>query len=111
MAVYPTSKVHRVSRRKLGRGQYPPISPISLTVTSSGSTATFTSAVPLVISGTVPVAVAGGPTFISQAIVSPYVFSQTFSEAVATHTYSIPAGATNIRSAQGGVTVGESGTF
>lgn len=111
MAVYPTSKVHRVSRRKLGRGQFPPIAPIALTVTSTADTATFTSAVPLVISGTVPVTVAGGPTFVSQAIVTPYQFTQLFSAALATHTYSIPANAANIRSAQGGVTVGETGTF
>lgn len=111
MAVYPTAKVHRVSRRKLGRGQFPPIAPITLNVTSSGSVATFTSTVPLVISGTVPITVAGGPTFVSQAIVTPYVFTQTFSAALATHTYAIPANAANIRSTQGGVTVGETGTF
>lgn len=111
MATYPTSKVHRPNRRKLGKGQYPPISPVSCTITATGSVATLTFPVPVVVSGTIPLTVAGGPTFVSQAIVSPYVVTQTFSAALTTHTYSLPANAANVRSQQGGVTVGETGTF
>ena len=111
MAVYPTSKVHRTSRRKLGRGQYPPIAPLSLALTSALDVITFTSTVPLVVSGIVPVTLSTGGPVLSQAIVSPYVFTQTYTSSVAAATYSLAANAPNVRTAQGGVTVGESGTF
>jgi hypothetical protein len=111
MAVYPTSKVHRVSRRRLGRGQYPAIAPLSLTLTASGDVVTFTSTVPLVVSGQVPLTLGASVTYVSQSIVSPYVFTQTYSASVATSTYVLPPGAPNVRTSQGGVTVGESGTF
>jgi hypothetical protein len=111
MAVYPTSKVHRVSRRRLGRGQYPPIAPLALALTAAAETITFTSTVPLVVSGIVPVTLSVGGPVLSQSITSPYVFTQTYTTSVAAATYSLAPNAPNVRTAQGGVTVGESGTF
>lgn len=110
-ASYPGPKVHRTNRRKLGRGQYPVPAGFTFTVTDSGSVATLTSSVPLVVSGIIPLTVAGGPTFVSQTIVSPYVVTQTFSAALTTHTWTIPANAANVATQMGGKTVGQSGTF
>ena len=111
MASYPTSKVHRASRRKLGKGQYPTSLGITVAVTDSGSVATLTFSRPVVVSGTIPMTVAGGPTFVSQTVVSPTVVTQTFSAALTTHTYSIPSGAANVSSYQGGQLEGAAGTF
>jgi hypothetical protein len=108
---YPGPKVHRVSRRKLGRGQYPTSNGVSVVVTDSGSTATLTFSRPVVVTGTIPVTVAGGPTFVSQTVVSPTVVTQTFSAALTTHTYSIPSGAANVATYQGGQLIGAAGTF
>lgn len=110
-ASYPTANVHRVSRRKLGRGQYPGAAGVAATITATGSVATLTFAAPVVISGTVPFSVAGGPTFVSQSVTSPTVMTQTFSAALSGHAYTLPSNANNVRTPQGGVTIGESGTF
>lgn len=111
MATFPTSNVHRVNRRKLGRGQFPSAAAVAVAVTSSGSTATMTFAGAVVVAGRIPLAVAGGPTFVSQAIASPTVVTQLFSAALATHTYSLPANAANVKTPQGGGNAAVAGTF
>lgn len=111
MAAYPTANVHRPSRRSLGKNQYPTSLGVIPVVTSAASVATITFSRPVVVTGIIPMTVAGGPTFVSQAIVSPTVVTQTFSAALATHTYNLPAGAAHVASYQGGQTVGAAGTF
>lgn len=111
MATYPGPKVHRVSRRHLSKGQFPAINGAVATITSTASTATITFQTPVVVAGIIPLAVIGGPTFVSQTVVSPTVVTQTFSAALATHTYNLPSNAANVATFQGGKTVGESGTF
>lgn len=108
---YPGPKVHRVNRRKLGRGQYPTTNGISVVVTDSGSTATLTFSRPVVVTGIIPANVSGGLTVTTQTIVSPTVVTQLYSAALTTHTYSIPAGAANVSSYQGGQLIGAAGTF
>lgn len=110
-ATYPTGKVHRVSRTKLGRGQYPSAPGVACTLTASGSTMTLTFSSPVVVSGVIPVTVAGGPTFVSQAITNSTVVTQTWSASLTTHAYTLAANANNVASFQGGKTIGESGTF
>lgn len=108
---YPGPKVHRTSRRKLGRGQYPGSTGITVVITDTGSVATLTFSRPVVVTGIIPLTVTGGPTFVSQAIVSPTVVTQTFSAALTTHAYSLPANAANVSSYQGGGVAGTTGTF
>ena len=57
MPSYPTPKVHRRSRRKLGRGQYPAIPAALPTVTAAASTVTVTYDPPVIVSGPVGLAV------------------------------------------------------
>lgn len=111
MASFPGPKVHRVNRRKLGRGQFPTPAAVTPVITSAASVATITFPVPVVVSGVIPLAVVGGPTFVSQTIVSSTVVTQTFSAALSTHTYSLPANAANVKTAQGGGTAAVAGTF
>lgn len=111
MASYPTSKVHRTNRRKLGKGQAPTVPGVSVVVTDTGSVATLTFSRPVVVTGTIPLVVAGGPTFVSQAQVSSTVFTQTFSAALSAKTYSIASGAAGVSTYQGGQLIGTAGTF
>lgn len=111
MASYPTGKVHRRNRRGLGKGQSGYQALVTVAVTDTGSVATLTFSQPVVVSGQIPFTVAGGPTFVSQAIVSPTVVTQTFSAALTTHTYALPSNAANVRTYQGGAVAGTAGTF
>lgn len=108
---YPGSKVHRVSRRKLGRGQYPTSNGVTVVVTDTGSTATLTFARPVVVTGNIPMTVSGGTTLTSQTIVSPTVVTQVYSSALTTKTYNLPSGAANVATYQGGQVIGAAGTF
>jgi hypothetical protein len=107
---YPTAKVHRVSRRKMGRGQYPAAMQVTVAVTASASTATLTFARPVVVTGTIPMTIAG-KTLVSQTIVSPTVVTQLWSGALTGLAYAIPSMPANVMSYQGGQVVGTMGTF
>jgi hypothetical protein len=107
---YPSGKTHRVNRRKLGRGQYPTNVGVTVTATLSGEIVTMAFSMPVVVSGTIPLTVAGG-TFVSQTINSPQSVSQTFTGTITTSTWSIPANAANVASHQGGTVQAAAGTF
>jgi hypothetical protein len=108
---YPGPKVHRVNRRKLGRGQYPAGNSVTVVVTDTGTVATLTFARPVTVTGPINLNVAGGPTYVSQAIVSPTVVTQTYSAALTSHTYTINGNTPNVSTYQGGGVAGTSGTF
>lgn len=107
---FPGAKVHRVNRRKLGRGQATTALGVAATVTGSGSTVTITFARPVVVTGVIPLTVAT-LTLTTQTIVSPTVVTQLMSGAVATHAWTLPAGANNVSTYQGGPVLGSTGTF
>lgn len=111
MATYPGPKVHRVARRKLGRGQYPTSPSVTITVTSTSMTATLTFSVPVVVSGTIPMTVSGGTTLTTQTQTSPTVVTMLFSATLATKTYALAANAPQIKTMQGGGNNSVSGTF
>lgn len=107
---YPGPKVHRVNRRKLGRGQFPTAVGVAVSVTGASATATLTFARPVVVSGPIPLNVAS-LTATTQTVVSPTVVTILFSGTLATHTWTLPAGAANVMTQQGGPVLGASGTF
>lgn len=113
MASYPTSKVHRVSRRKLGKNQYPTNNGVGVALTAATTTLTLTFNRPVIVTGTIPVVVTTGtvPTFVSQAVVSPTVVTQTYSATLVGHTVTVPGGAANVSTYQGGQVIGQSATF
>lgn len=111
MSSYPGGKVHRPSRRHLGKGQYPTSANITVAATSTGTTnVTLTFARPVTVSGPIGVTVAT-LTLVSQAIVSPTVVTQVWTGNVATHAYTVPSNDPHVSSYQGGALVGTSGTF
>lgn len=111
MASYPGPKVHRPSRRKLGRGQFPAALGVAVAVTSTGTTnVTLTFARPVVVTGTINNTVAT-KTLVSQTVVSPTVVTQVWSGNVTGLAFTVPANANNVMSQQGGAVLGATGTF
>lgn len=109
---YPGAKVHRVSRRKLGRGQFPSATTLTAVLTDATTVLTITFNRPVVVTGTIPIVVTGGvPTFVSQTVVSPTVVTQTFSATLVGHTVTLPSNAANVSSYQGGSVAGVSASF
>jgi hypothetical protein len=107
---YPGPKVHRVNRRKLGRGQYPAPTAVTCTVTGSVDTATLTFSRPVVVTGPIPFTVAT-LTVVSQTIISPTVVQILMSGALSTNAYNLPSNAANVSTYQGGGVAGVSGAF
>ena len=77
MASFPGAKVHRESRRKLGRGQSVQQTPVTITATASTVTVTYTLNRPCVINGMVPTVTSNG-ALSSQHVTSPTQFEQVF---------------------------------
>lgn len=111
MATFPTGKVHRTNRRKLGKNQSPTMNGVAVAVSSSGTTnLTMTFNRPVVVTGNIPSTVATR-TLVSQTIVSPTVVTQVWSGNVTALAYTVPAGAANVSTYQGGPVMGTTGTF
>lgn len=110
MASFPGSKVHRESRRKLGRGQTIQQTGAILSATVSTVTVTFTLNRPCVIDGIVPVTTTSG-AFVSQTILSPTSFQQVFTMTQAAATLTIAQNCGAIRTFQGGGNQAFSVTF
>jgi len=110
MASYPGAKVHRVSRRKLGRGQHVQAPAVIATPTASTVTVTINFNVPVVVRGNLDLHTSVG-TLVSQTVVSSTEIQQTYSVSVAAATWSITAGDPAISSMQGGQLAAASGTF
>jgi hypothetical protein len=65
---------------------------------------------PVVVTGAIPITVAT-LTRSTQTVVSPTVVTVLMSGTVATHAWTLPAGAANIATYQGGPVLGSAGTF
>jgi hypothetical protein len=111
MASYPSQKAHRVSRRKLGRGQSNPALGTTVALTTTGTTnLTMTFARPVTVSGVIPVTSAG-LTIVSQTVVSSTVVTQVWSASIAAASVVFPSNAANVTTYQGGGVAGTSVTF
>lgn len=111
MASFPSPKVHRASRRKLGRNQFPSGQVATVAVTSSGTTnVTMTFSKPVVVTGTIPITV-GSTTLVSQTVVSPTVVTQVRSANVTGLAYSITNLVGIAGTYTGGSVAGTTGTF
>jgi hypothetical protein len=111
MASFPGSKVHRVSRRKLGRGQSVPRPGTTLVVTSASMTATLTFGSPVIVSGPIDLHVSGGLVPVTQTQTSPTVVTILYGSTLATHTYSFNGATEPVATFQGGQANNAAGTF
>ena len=109
MASYPGAKVHRHNRRKLGRGQNPVFAGPTLTVTASAADVMQIVSSEPVVWGSAIAATVATRTIVSQAVIDQNTVQITFSGAVATHAWTVPAGAGVAYN--GGPTPQASGTF
>lgn len=108
---FPGPKVHRPSRRKLGRGQYPVVAGATVTVTAfSADVASLVFSQPMVISGPVNFTVTG-LTPIAQTAISPTEVRQSYAVALSTHTWTFAANQPGLATSQGGGVVAATGTF
>jgi hypothetical protein len=111
-AVYPGAKVHRVSRRHLGRGQSAQqANGVTCVLTNpSADVITMTFNKQVTVSGIIPLTSSTG-AFVSQTVTSSTVVTQTWSVSQAAATVTLPGNAANVASYQGGGVVGTSVTF
>ena len=110
MASFPSSKVHRRNRRKLGRGQHVHLPVATVVITGSVDTATLTFSQAVVVNGPIELSVSGGLTVVSQTVISPTVVHILYSAAVSAKTYSFLS--TNpVATYQGGSVAPAAGTF
>ena len=79
LAAYPGANVHRVSRRRLGRGQHPQFAAVGAAIGSNSATVTITFSQAVIVSGTINLNVSGGLTLVSQTVNSPTVVTQVYS--------------------------------
>lgn len=101
MGAFPGPKVHRVSRRKLGKGQHVQVPPVNITATVSTVTVSLVFGQPVVINGPI-VATSTAGTLQSQAVIDTTHVNLVFSTSQAAATVTIPAGQPTIRTSQGG---------
>lgn len=102
MATFPTAKIHRVNRTRLGRGQSVKLPFVTATVQTLGTIATLTFSRPVVVSASLNIHPVG-LSLVSQQQVSSTVWRLTYSGRVDLVAYGgIPAGYAGVSSAQGG---------
>lgn len=110
MASFPGAKVHRPSRRKLGRGQHTQLPSATVAATTATPDVTLTFSVPVIVSGT-PNFTVTGLTILSWTQPTPTTVHLVMSGATTGLTYSYPANDPNVSTFQGGAEAGTSGTF
>ena len=110
MASYPGPKVHRVSRRKLGKGQHPQPVPASITATVETTTVHLAFDRPVIISGAIPYVTSTGVVD-SQTIVDNQHVDLVCSTSQEDATWSIAGNCGAIATFQGGGNAPAGGTF
>jgi hypothetical protein len=110
MASYPSAKVHRFSRRQLGRGQHVQQPSVVATPVATTTTVVITFGVPVVVSGTINLHLSGSHTLVSQTVNSPTQVTQVYSATVVGATWSLSS-AEPVATFQGGSLASASGTF
>ena len=109
MASYPGSKVHRVNRRKLGRGQSTSFPTAGLTVTGAAELVTLTFSEPVVAKLPIAITLSAGGPVLSQTQISPTVVHIVTTSAVTGASYTVPAN--SAATLLGGGAAGAAGTF
>lgn len=110
MGSYPGAKVHRVSRRKLGRGQHVQLVAVRATITANTVTTNCVFDRPAVVSGIIDLHVGSGIALVSQLQVDATHVTQVYLSSVVGKTWSVD-GSAPVRSFQGGLLAPASGTF
>ena len=107
---FPGPKVHRVNRRKLGRGQYPPIPSTSVTAVTATPQVTLNFGSPVIVSAQ-PGLTVTGLTILSYAQTDPYTVNVIMSGATTGLAWSFDNSNGAVRTFQGGGVASASGSF
>jgi hypothetical protein len=111
MASFPGSKVHRVSRRKLGRGQTVQMARYHVSVINDVTNVIFTFDVPVVVRGPVNINITGGFKLLDQFLDEDGFLTQVYDGDVTGAQYDIKPENEAIRTYQGATGYGAAGTF
>lgn len=110
MASFPSSKVHRRSRRSLSRGQHVQVPAVTVTPVAITTTVVFTFSQPVVVSGHIDLHLSPSVALVSQVQNSPTAVTQVYAATVVGSTWSV--GPTEpVATFQGGALAAASGTF
>jgi hypothetical protein len=110
MASFPGAKVHRSSRRALGRGQHTQLPGADVVFTTTTPVVHMAFSVPVVVRGLLDPGVTG-LTPVSQVIVDSQHVNVTMSDATTGLAYNYPAADPLVSTMQGGQETGTAGTF
>lgn len=110
MASYPSSKTHRPSRRKLGRGQSHQVAAATVTAVATTARVVLTFDRPVVVSGLIDLHVEDGGPLVSQVQDTPTQVTQVYTATQGGNTWHIDEGAP-VRTFQGGSLAPAGGTF
>lgn len=110
MASFPGSKVHRVSRRSLGRGQTVVKTQLVATPTVSTITVTIAFDRPVIVSGAIELHLSAGGPLVSHEQTSATSVTQVYTTSAAGADWSIDSDAP-VRTFQGGTVAPAAGTF
>jgi hypothetical protein len=108
MASFPNSKIHKPSRKKLGKGQVPPTAPATVTPSVATTTVTLTASVPGIFANPTTFVATGG-TIVSQGQLTPTTYQIVYTATQAAAVWTLPAHAFTTNS--GGTSIASSGTF
>ena len=91
MASYPGNKVHRTSRRRLGKGQHPQLPAVTITATAATVTVHLVFSAPVVVRGPIPYVTSSGAVS-GQTVIDTTHVDLTCTESQAAAAWSIIAG-------------------
>lgn len=111
MASYPGSNVHRRSRRKLGRAQYPQLEQATMAPVDLVAVVTITFSVPVIVSGDIDLQLDPPVALLGQVQTGPTEVVQTYAGAVVGSDWVFPGGTGSVRTRQGGAVAPAAGTF
>jgi len=111
MASYPGANVHRRSRRKLGRAQYPQLAQASMIPVDTTAVVVITFSKPVIVSGVIDLHLDPAIALVSQVVTGPDEVTQTYLTTVSGSDWSFEGGIGSVRTREGGAVAPSAGTF
>jgi len=111
MASYPGANVHRRSRRKLGRAQYPQLEAATMAPVDTVAEVVITFSVPVIVSGDIDLQLDPPVPLLTQVVTSPTVVTQTYGATVTGSDWVFAGGTGNVRTREGGAVAPAAGSF
>jgi len=111
MASYPGPNVHRHSRRKLSRGQYPQAASATMAPVDTVAEVVITFSRPVVVSGDINLHLDPPVALLAQVVNSSMVVTQTYAATVTGSDWVFDGALTDVRTTEGGAVAAAAGSF